>query len=196
MIEPFFPRCRGQGIIAARMNRRRFLSSGLRAFGIPVSRIKDQVFQTGRIWCRIDECFGKVRPARPNPVHGCLRNGRPIIAAGLKKFMLTNMRFSIFCALGLSAVLLGHSALAQTAQPIYADALVSGWQNWSWATVNLSAPSPVHSGTRSVSVTADAWEAIYLHHDAFDSSGYTDLVFWIHGGSTGGQLLQVQAELN
>src|SRR5262245_58674534 len=88
------------------------------------------------------------------------------------------------------------SALAQTDQLIYTDALVSGWQNWSWATINLANTSPVHSGTQSASVNADAWEAIYLHHDAFDTSGYTDLVFWIHGGATGGQLLQVQALLN
>ena len=110
--------------------------------------------------------------------------------------MINNMRFSILCALGMSAVLLGQSALAQTDQQIYTDSLVSGWQNWSWAAVNLSATSPVHSGTRSASVTADGWEAIYLHHDAFNSSGYTDLAFWIHGGSAGGQLLQVQAELS
>ena len=91
---------------------------------------------------------------------------------------------------------LGTSALAQTDQLIYTDSLVSGWQNWSWATVNLANTSPVHTGTQSVSVNADAWEAIYLHHDAFDTSGYTDLVFWIHGGATGGQLLQVQGLLN
>src|SRR5881296_4668319 len=87
-------------------------------------------------------------------------------------------------------------AWAQSDQQIYTDALVNGWQNWSWATVNLANTSPVHSATRSASVTADAWEAIYLHHDAFDSSGYTDLVFWIHGGATSGQLLQVQALLS
>jgi hypothetical protein len=88
------------------------------------------------------------------------------------------------------------SALAQTDQVIYTDSLLSGWQSWSWATVNFANTSPVHGGTRSASVNADAWEAIYLHHDAFDTSGYTDLVFWIHGSPTGGQLLQVQALLN
>ncbi|PYI79911.1 MAG: alpha-L-arabinofuranosidase, partial [Verrucomicrobia bacterium] len=110
--------------------------------------------------------------------------------------MKTRIRLSIICFLGCCCVLIfGPFAAAQTDQQIYADSLVNGWQNWSWATVNLSATSPVHSGTRSASVNADAWEAIYLHHDAFDSSGYSDLVFWIHGGSTGGQLLQVQALL-
>src|SRR5262249_32153806 len=104
---------------------------------------------------------------------------------------------SLLCLLILGFVFaVAPSASAQSDQAIYTDALVSGWQNWSWAVVNLANASPVHSGTRSASVSADAWEAIYLHHDAFDTSGYTDLVFWIHGGPTGGQLLQVQAQLN
>lgn len=96
-------------------------------------------------------------------------------------------------AVALAAVSL--PLLAQNDQALYTDSLVNGWQDWSWAVVNLSANSPVRSGTKSASVTADAWEAIYLHHAAFDSSGYSDLVFWLHGGSTGGQLLQVQGLL-
>ena len=88
----------------------------------------------------------------------------------------------------------GYS-LAQSNQAIYTDALVNGWQNWSWATVNLSNSSPVQSGTASIAVSAGPWQALYLEHDDFDSSIYTDLVFWINGGSSGGQLLQVQAEL-
>jgi hypothetical protein len=87
------------------------------------------------------------------------------------------------------------SAWAQTSRQIYADGLLDGWQDWSWAAVDLASGSPVHSGTLSARVTADAWEAIYLHHAAFATAGYTDLVFWIHGGASGGQLLQVQALL-
>ena len=97
----------------------------------------------------------------------------------------------------LSSVLVWVApALAQTDQQIYSDSLVGGWQNWSWAAVNLANTSPVHSGAQSASVSADAWEAIYLHHDAFDTGGYSALAFWIHGGSTGGQQLQVQALLS
>ncbi|HKA07422.1 MAG TPA: hypothetical protein VKD71_09210 [Gemmataceae bacterium] len=111
--------------------------------------------------------------------------------------MERSFRLLLVAVLGWFCVLLfGRSAAAQTDQQIYADALASDWQNWSWATVNFGATAPVHSGTRSISVTAHAWEAIYLHHDAFDTSGYSALVFWIHGGSAGGQLLQVQALLN
>lgn len=80
-------------------------------------------------------------------------------------------------------------------QAIYSDALQNGWQNWSWAVVAEST-SAAHSGTKSFAVTADEWEAIYLHHEAQDASGFTNLVFWIHGGAAGGQQLQVQATLN
>src|SRR5437867_498931 len=106
--------------------------------------------------------------------------------------------FRVFFRSWTLGVLLAFAppALAQIDQLIYSDSLANGWQDWSWATVNLANTSPIHTGTQSVSVNADAWEAIYLHHDAFDTSGYTDLVFWIHGGATGGQLLQVQGLLN
>ena len=87
--------------------------------------------------------------------------------------------------------------VARADQIIYTDSLQNGWQNWSWATVKLTNTSPVHSGTDSISVTAGAYTAFYVHANAaFDPSGYTNLVFWINGGSSGGQLLQVQATLN
>jgi hypothetical protein len=95
----------------------------------------------------------------------------------------------------LCALVLAGSAQGQSDLPIYSDTLVNGWQNWSWAAVNLNNNNPVHSGSASASVTADAWEAIYLHHDVMDTSAYSDLVFWIHGGAAGGQLLQVQGLL-
>ena len=98
---------------------------------------------------------------------------------------------ALLCCSALPAV-----AQAQTDQSVYTDALANGWQDWSWATVNLANSSPVQSGSASISVSAGPYQALYLHHDAFDSSLYTDLVFWIDGGSTGGQLLQVQATLN
>jgi alpha-N-arabinofuranosidase len=97
----------------------------------------------------------------------------------------------LLCVLALPA-----ATRAQTDQSVYTDALVNGWQDWSWATVNLSNSQPVQSGTASISVSAGPYQALYLHHDAFDSSLYTDLVLWINGGSSGGQLLQVQATLD
>src|SRR5258706_16231165 len=109
---------------------------------------------------------------------------------------MTKRFFGIFGLLSLFIAGFGAPVFAQADQTIYTDALVSGWQNYGWATLNYNNASPVHSGTKSISVSATAWQAIYLHHDEFDTNGYTSLTFWIHGGSTGGQLLQVQALLN
>jgi hypothetical protein len=96
----------------------------------------------------------------------------------------------------LLLILAGHLS-TRADQIIYNDSLQNGWQNWSWATVNLTNTNPVHSGSDSISVTAAAWSALYVHAAAaFDPSGYTNLIFWIDGGSAGGQLLQVQAIYN
>src|SRR5712691_8044140 len=80
---------------------------------------------------------------------------------------------------------------AQTDQSIYNDSLQNLWANWGWATLNYNNTTPVHSGAKSISVTFtdNTSQGIYLHHDAFDSSGYTNLTFWIHGGASGGQQL-------
>jgi hypothetical protein len=51
-------------------------------------------------------------------------------------------------------------------------------------------------GSASVSVTATAYQAIYIHHSAFDTTPYSSLSFWIHGGAQGGQRLQVRAVLS
>lgn len=90
-------------------------------------------------------------------------------------------------------------AAALTPVTIYGDSLASGWQDWSWnANRNLSNPSPVQSGTASISVTiTSAWGALYLHNNtALSTSGYDHLEFYIHGGSSGGQQLNIVADKN
>ena len=93
------------------------------------------------------------------------------------------------------AVLAALSCSAQVNQIIYSDSRVNGWQDYGWATLNYNNASPVHSGTKSISVSATAYQALYLHHDAFDTSVYTNLTFWVNGGATGGQKFQIQALL-
>src|SRR3569833_1122053 len=56
-------------------------------------------------------------------------------------------------------------AQSSAPQVIYDNTLKNGWQNWSWATTNLSNTSPVHSVSTSLSVTATAWQALFFHHD-------------------------------
>ena len=67
----------------------------------------------------------------------------------------------------------------------------NGFQDWSWAERNLANPTPVHSGTASMSVTADPWEAASFYHSDYSLAGYTNFSFWAHGGSVGGQNLRV-----
>lgn len=89
------------------------------------------------------------------------------------------------------------SASAQTDMVIYDDALQNGWQNWGWATIDYNQSTEVHTGSKAVSVVmGESNQAVYMWHGATDTSYYTDLTFWIHGGSTGGQELQIRALLN
>jgi len=100
-------------------------------------------------------------------------------------------------AIFLSVLMVVFSFTTRADQTIYDDTLENDWQNWSWATVNFTNTSPTHnSSSDSISVTAGAYQAVYFHQTAFDPSTFTNLSFWINGGSTGGQLLQAQAILN
>jgi hypothetical protein len=82
-------------------------------------------------------------------------------------------------------------------QIIYDDALENGWQNWGWATLDYTNTSPVHSGNDSISVTiASPWQGIQLYHTDQDSTLFTNITFWLNGGSSGGQKLQVYGMLD
>lgn len=77
---------------------------------------------------------------------------------------------------------------------IYNDSLAAGWNNWgSWAPNDLGSTAQVHSGTKSISVSPGGWGALVLQNGgaAINTSIYHSLVFWIHGGATGGQKLGV-----
>ncbi len=87
-------------------------------------------------------------------------------------------------------------AFAQNDQAVYTDSLQNGWVNYSWAAVNFSSTTRVHSGSDAIGVTCTNYAALYLHAPAFDSTPYTNLTFWINGGTAGGQMLKVQATLN
>ncbi|HLH54171.1 MAG TPA: hypothetical protein VKY92_11215 [Verrucomicrobiae bacterium] len=83
---------------------------------------------------------------------------------------------------------------AQSPLLIYTDHLVNGFQDWSWASRNLTNSAPVHSGKNSISVTASAWQALSFWHQDLNATLYSNLTLWANGGSAGGQRLQVYAE--
>ncbi|HEX5323496.1 MAG TPA: hypothetical protein VFW40_06900, partial [Capsulimonadaceae bacterium] len=104
---------------------------------------------------------------------------------------------SIFaCLLALFGLAAPRVVFAQTPNFIvYDDSLENGCANWGWATLNYSNTSPVHSGNDSISVSAGPNQALYIHANAFNTSPYVSLNFYINGGASGGQQLQVQATI-
>lgn len=79
---------------------------------------------------------------------------------------------------------------------IYGDALQNNFQDWGWAPHSYSNTSPVFSGARSISVSyAGNWDGLWMVNPSggIPTSGYTAIRFAIHGGSTGGQQIQVKA---
>ena len=83
---------------------------------------------------------------------------------------------------------------APTSVPIYADALASGWSDWSWgSTRNLAATSPVASGTRSLAVTFQAWGGVYFRRTAGSVAGMATLELSANGGTAAGNRVEVRA---
>src|SRR5471030_19921 len=95
------------------------------------------------------------------------------------------------------AIAILSSAVCLADQSIYTDQLNNGWQNWSWASVNLSSTAYIHSGTSSMAVNETGGEqALYLSTGDQTTSSFEGIQFWISGGPTGGQRLQVQGRLD
>jgi chitinase len=82
---------------------------------------------------------------------------------------------------------------AEDSRTLFADALGTGWENWSWATHNLAATSPVASGTRAVSATFSPWTGLYFHHAGVPTAGLEFLELQVHGGVTANPALSAYA---
>lgn len=79
---------------------------------------------------------------------------------------------------------------------IYDDALENGYQDWGWADHDYANTTPVHAGTNSIRVTyGNNWEGLWMVNPGagVNTSGYTALRFAIHGGTAGGQSIEVKA---
>jgi len=99
--------------------------------------------------------------------------------------------------LAAALFLSGIQSWAQANLPLYTDHLVNGFQNWSWGTLNFGNASMVNSGASSISLNGTAWNvALSLHQTPFDTSPYSTLSFWAHGGPAGGQILHIYARVN
>lgn len=96
---------------------------------------------------------------------------------------------------GAALLFFSRTASAQLPLVIYNDSLANGFQDWSWTDIhNFSSTGTVHSGSNAIGVYAENWQGISFYHDAYDTSAYTNLVFWAHGGPLGGQRLQIYCD--
>ena len=92
----------------------------------------------------------------------------------------------------------GISRVAAALGPaiVYDDVLATGWQDWSWGGVarDFGHASPVHNGTASIAVTyTGGWSGLQLGYwQRLDVSAYDTLRFFVHGGTDGGQAIEVQ----
>ena len=98
-------------------------------------------------------------------------------------------------ALWLVATLPGA---AQTNLAIYTDGLTNGWSDGSYnITLNYANPAPVHSGSYSISGTITAaYGGIQLNHAKMANTNFSSISFWLNGGASGGQRLQMYANLS
>ena len=97
------------------------------------------------------------------------------------------------CLLALSPAIAFTQDLAW-----YTDAPRAGLQDWSWATHDLAATSPVHGGSRAIRMEPEGWGGVYLADPSVKHRfvDYQSLSFWIHGGTTGGQQLRILLTYN
>lgn len=83
------------------------------------------------------------------------------------------------------------SAPAAAAAPmdIYVNQLGAGWQNRSWAQVELGID--IGSSRKPIRVEAGPWQALYLHHEPFSTAPYRSLGLLIQSAPPGGQPVRV-----
>jgi hypothetical protein len=83
---------------------------------------------------------------------------------------------------------------------VYGDSVAAGWQDWSWGglTRDYARSTPVHGGSASIAITyTGGWSGLQLgRNDAVDTTGLDVLRCWVHGGTTGGQQIQLEVGNN
>src|SRR5687768_746615 len=89
---------------------------------------------------------------------GSIRDRRDFLFRGniMKTGKASAARHRFLAWVVLLPVLLGLRATAfgATDQTIYDETLAAGWQNWSWASVDLASTANANTGAVSIAVTA------------------------------------------
>jgi hypothetical protein len=104
--------------------------------------------------------------------------------------------FILILFISSTITLVTKEALAIDDLIVYDDVLASGWQDWSYSglTIDFATTSPTHTGTHSIAVTyTDGWSGFQVgYYGAYlDVNAYDTFQFRIHGGTNGGQSIQL-----
>jgi hypothetical protein len=108
------------------------------------------------------------------------------------------LRVFILLGLALQGLGPGDNNAPAAGVTLYGDALASGWEDWSWGgqSHNYANASPVHGGSASIRIQfTGGWSAVQIGTNATPPATPTNntLEFWINGGASGGQSVQVVA---
>jgi len=118
---------------------------------------------------------------------------------------------NIAAAIGIILVVSGFRTSASDDMLIFSsvtfvrnyDSTIKGtYVNNAWycrtnnVTVNFSNSAPVHSGSYSLGVVMPKNSYFEFTHEPLDTTIYTNLTFWVNGGTNGGQQFTVHADLN
>ncbi|MBD0382526.1 glycoside hydrolase family 44 protein [Paenibacillus sedimenti] len=115
------------------------------------------------------------------------RRLRHIVASGLAYALL----FSGILP-GAQPVQVAEAAAASTKLVVYDDGLRNSFADYSWAAHKLTQTSVIHAGTTAIQMMPDGDGALYLYKDRIISlKDYPLLEFWVHGGTAGGQNLDL-----
>jgi hypothetical protein len=92
--------------------------------------------------------------------------------------------FLAVLALGMSVAQPADKKVDVQPMNVYDTQLNEGWENWSWAKTDVSVEL-TGSPRKPIKVEAAGWQALYLHHAPFDSTGYKKINFLIQGSAPG-----------
>jgi hypothetical protein len=92
-------------------------------------------------------------------------------------------------------ILLASASASAANYTVYSESLSAAWADWSWdVTRNLTSTAQAHGGTHAIAATyTAAWGGLYLAASpaVAGTTDHSTLEFWIHGGTAGGQNIQV-----
>jgi hypothetical protein len=97
--------------------------------------------------------------------------------------MLSQVLRGVFSAVIVLGMAAGSAVAADGASKelsIYDNSLGEGWENWSWAKAELSI-EVTGSPRKPIRVEAAGYQALYLHHAPFSTTGYRKLSLLIQG---------------